>query len=104
MISQAGLSVIRFGTEWSGACQIFDPIYTEISAAYGNRIRFFSVNSDEEKTLSAEFGVREWPTLIFFRNGQITDYVTGMISRSAFVAKIENFLSQHINTNNSQNS
>ena len=97
VLNRSGLAVVKFSAEWSGACQIFEPIYEELSNSYDGVIRFFTVDAEEDRLLTTEYGVRELPTILFFHNGKIVDYSAGMISRNSFIAKLENAINQNKN-------
>jgi len=84
------LSVVQFKTEWSGACQIIDPIYKELSKSYKGQLDFFSVDADKERDLYKEFGISELPTILFFKSGQLIDHAVGLTSKNKLIAKIEN--------------
>jgi len=56
------------------------------------------VDTEEERVLTSEYGVRELPTILFFDNGKVVDYSAGMISRNAFIAKLENAINQNKNS------
>lgn len=80
------------------------PVYEELDRAYGAEARFFSVNVETDSALKEEFGIRELPTIIFFRNGKIVDHVSGMIAKNALIEKLENnLISVKIRQNKNQN-
>jgi thioredoxin 1 len=86
------LSVVQFKVEWSGACQIIDPVYKELSKSYKGQVNFFSVDADKERDLYREFGISELPTILFFKSGQLIDHAVGLTSKNKLIAKIENAL------------
>ena len=47
-----GLTLVKFKTEWSGACQIISPLYFDLSRQYKGRVDFYFVDADQEKQLS----------------------------------------------------
>ena len=94
VFKKKGLTLVKFKTEWSGACQIISPLYFDLSRQYKGRVDFYFVDGDQEKQLSEKFGVMELPTILFFQKGLMIDHVMGLISRNALVSKIENALIQ----------
>src|SRR5215203_5743148 len=84
------LSVVQFTTEWSGPCQIIDPIYKELSKSYKGQVDFFSIDADKERDLYKEYGISELPTILFFKSGQLIDHAVGLTSKNKLIAKIEN--------------
>jgi thioredoxin 1 len=86
------LSLVQFKTEWSGACQIIAPVYEELSKFYNGIAEFFSIDVEQEAGMEKEFGVQEFPTILFFKNGKLVDHVIGLTPKNALIAKIENAL------------
>ena len=94
------ISVVQFTTEWSGACQIINPIYKDLAKSYRGQVNFFLVDADKEKELYHQYGIIELPTLLFFRSGSLIDHVVGLTSRNKIIAKIENALASINYTDN----
>jgi thioredoxin 1 len=86
------LCLVHFKTEWSGACQIMQPVYEELAKYYKGQADFFWVDADQDKNLLIECGVKEVPTIFFFKNNELIDFVTGLVSKNKLIAKIENAL------------
>src|SRR5436305_12996081 len=91
------LLLVHFKTEWNGACQILAPVYDELAHAYKGTVRFFTIDAEKNKTTVQRYGVTEIPTILFFKEGEVIDHVTGLASKSMIISKIENALT---NTNN----
>ena len=92
ILNEKGIRVVKFYAEWSGPCQMMSPIYTELSMSYSSSVNFFSVDVDEAPLLKKELGVIELPTILFYENGTVIDFVNGMISKNALIAKLENVI------------
>ena len=92
VIENPNLSLVKFKTRWSGACEIFKPVYDELAKTY-HGVRFFFVDIEKEKALHMEFGITELPTILFFKSGRLVDHVVGLTSRNILIAKIENAIS-----------
>jgi thioredoxin 1 len=86
------ISIVQFKTEWSGASQIIDPIYSELAKSYKGQVDFYSVDVEKEKDLYEEYMIKELPTILFFKNGDVIDHVSGLTSKNKLIAKIENAL------------
>jgi thioredoxin 1 len=69
---------------------MMSPIYAELSKSYSSSVNFFSVDIEEAPLLKKELGVIELPTILFYKNGAVIDFVNGMISKNALIAKLEN--------------
>lgn len=62
--------VVDFWAPWCGPCQAMAPRFEQAAQQFEPRVRFAKVNSDEEPSVSARFGIRGIPTLIAFKNGR----------------------------------
>ena len=97
VISGTGLNLVHFKKEWNGACQIISPIYEELARSYKGQASFFTIDVEKEEGIEHEYGVMEFPTILFFRNGEIIDYISGLAPKIILVTKIENALSATLN-------
>jgi thioredoxin 1 len=92
VLQNNGLSMVNFYADWNGASQMMIPVYDQLANTYSSMINFYSVDIDNEPALKEEYGIMELPTVLFFRNGTVVDHVAGIISKNAFIAKLENTL------------
>jgi thioredoxin 1 len=92
------LTLALFKTEWNGACQIVSMIYEDLAKSFQDNVGFFTVDHEKEPALSSEFGVRDVPTILFFKNGQLVDHAVGLTAKNVLISKIESAL----NSSNSQ--
>lgn len=93
VVDSITLSLVQFKTDWSGACQIVSMIYDDLAKAYEGTVNFFTVDLEEESHLGKEYGIRELPTILFFKSGKVIDYATGLVPKNVLISKIENALS-----------
>jgi thioredoxin 1 len=63
-----GASVIEFGTDWCGYCQAARPLIDRVLAEHPE-VRHVKVEDGKGKRLGRSFGVKLWPTFVFFRDG-----------------------------------
>lgn len=92
VINSSQLSVVKFKTEWSGPCQIIEPVYKDVAALYPGVVNFFTVDVEQEKGLGKLYGVMDVPTILIFKRGKVVDHTKGLISKNSLVAIIENAL------------
>lgn len=95
VLETKGVSVVKFFAEWSGTSQMMMPAFEQIANAYKASANFFTVDIDMNPLLKENYGVMDLPTILFFQNGNIVDHVSGMISRNALIAKMENTLNNN---------
>ena len=57
--------VIDFYADWCGPCKMVSPVVEELSTEYSGRVNFYKINTEQENDLSAAFGIRSIPSLLF---------------------------------------
>ncbi len=84
--------VIDFWAEWCGPCRMIAPIVDELAAEYGDKVVIGKCDVEENDEITAKYGVRNIPTIIFLKNGELVDKQVGVCSKDALKAKIEKLL------------
>lgn len=72
--------VVDFWAEWCGPCKMMAPAFEQAAAGFALKARFAKVNTEEQQSLAARFGIRSIPTLIVFKGGREIDRVSGAMS------------------------
>jgi thioredoxin 1 len=81
-------AVIDFWAEWCGPCRMLTPIVKELSTEYEGRVVVGKVDVDSNPGISAKYGIRNIPTLLFFKDGQVVDKQVGVVPKGSLVAKL----------------
>ena len=84
--------VIDFWAEWCGPCRMIAPIVDELAAEFGDQVVIGKCDVEENDEITAKYGVRNIPTIIFLKNGELVDKQVGACSKDALKAKIEKLL------------
>ena len=84
--------VIDFWAEWCGPCRMIAPIVDELAAEYEGRVLVAKCDVEECEEAVAKFGVRNIPTVVFVKGGELVDKNVGAASKDALKAKIEKML------------
>lgn len=84
--------IIDFWAEWCGPCRMIAPIVDELAAEYEGRVVIGKCDVEENDELTMKYGVRNIPTIIFLKGGEVVDKQVGAASKDALVAKIEKLL------------
>lgn len=74
--------VVDFWAEWCGPCRMLTPIVEELSESMGDKVVITKMNVDENPETPAQYGIRGIPTLIMFKNGEVVDSKSGMMTKS----------------------
>lgn len=80
--------MLDFWAEWCGPCRMIGPHVEELAKEYEGKAIIGKVNVDENPNISMEFGIRNIPTLLFFKNGQLSDKQVGAVPKSVLAGKL----------------
>lgn len=81
--------LVDFWAVWCGPCRMVGPIVEELSGDYEGKAVIGKVDVDNNPEISAKFGIRNIPTLLFFKNGEIVDKQVGAAPKQTFSAKLD---------------
>jgi thioredoxin 1 len=84
--------MIDFWAEWCGPCKLVGPIVDELHAEYDGRAVIGKVNVDNNPEISAKFGIRNIPTIIFVKNGEVVDKSVGAVPKNVLAEKLDSIL------------
>ncbi|MBK5202269.1 MAG: thioredoxin [Prolixibacteraceae bacterium] len=84
--------VVDFGAEWCGPCKMIAPIIEELSKDYEGRVVVGKVDVDESSEVAGKYGIRNIPTVLFFKGGEIVDKNVGGTTKKVLAAKIDAML------------
>lgn len=84
--------IVDFWAEWCGPCRMVGPIVEEIGNDYADRAVVGKLDIDSNPGVTAKFGIRNIPTVLFFKNGEIADKQVGAVPKSNLVSKLEAIL------------
>ena len=84
--------VVDFWAEWCGPCKMIGPIIDEMSKDYEGKALIGKVNVDQNANVSAQFGVRSIPTVLFIKDGEVVDKSVGAVPKATLDSKLEALL------------
>ena len=84
-----GVSVVDFWAEWCGPCRMVGPIVEEVGVEHEGKAIVAKVDVDSNPGITAKYGIRNIPTILFFKNGEIADKQVGAVPKSTIVTKLE---------------
>jgi thioredoxin 1 len=84
--------IVDFWAEWCGPCRMVGPIVEEVGVDYQGRAVVAKVDVDSNPGITAKYGIRNIPTILFFKNGEVADKQVGAVPKSTIVAKLDALL------------
>ena len=84
--------VIDFWAEWCGPCRMVGPIVEELAADYADRAIIGKCDVDSNDEIAAQFAIRNIPTIIFVKGGQVVDKQVGATTKAALAEKLNKLL------------
>ncbi len=84
--------VVDFWATWCGPCRMVGPVISELAEAYDGKITVGKCDVEENEDLAVEFGIRNIPTILFFKGGQVVDKIVGAQSKAVLDEKFKALL------------
>ena len=73
--------LVDFWAEWCGPCRMVGPVVEELSTEYAGKAVVGKVNVDNNSEISAKYGIRNIPTILFFKNGEVVEKHVGVAAK-----------------------
>jgi thioredoxin 1 len=84
--------VVDFWATWCGPCRMMAPIIEELANEYDGKVVVGKCDVEECEELAAEFGIRNIPTILFFKDGDVVDKIVGAQPKAKLIEKINTLL------------
>ena len=92
LAADSKLLVIDFWAEWCGPCRMVAPIVEELAEEYADKVNIGKCDVDSCDDITAQYRVRNIPTIVFLKGGEVVDKHVGAISKADLKAKIDALL------------
>ena len=92
LLNSGNPMVLDFWAEWCGPCRMVSPVIDELASEYEGRVTIGKVDVDSYNVVVGRFGIRNIPTVLFFKDGKLVDKQVGVTQKSVFVTKIDALL------------
>ncbi len=92
MLASGKPVVIDFWAEWCGPCRLVGPIVEELAQEYEGKVIIGKMVVDENFLTPNEYGIRNIPTMLFFKDGKVVDKQIGATQKSVIEAKVKSLL------------
>lgn len=81
--------LVDFWAEWCGPCRMVGPVVEELSTDYAGKAVVGKVNVDNNSEISAKYGIRNIPTILFFKNGEVVEKHVGVAAKNILASKLD---------------
>ena len=80
--------LVDFWATWCGPCRMMAPVLEELAQEYDGKLVVGKVDVDENEELAAEYGIMSIPTMLVFKNGEMTDTALGLTPKEKLISML----------------
>ena len=83
--------VVDFWAPWCGPCRIIMPLMDELQKEYGDKVRVYKLNTDEDPTIATDYGIRSIPTVMIFKGGSKMETIIGAVPKNSLMQALNKY-------------
>jgi thioredoxin 1 len=84
--------IVDLWAVWCGPCRMVGPIIEEIGKDYEGKVVVGKLDVDNNPAVTARYGIRNIPTILFFKDGEVVDKQVGAVPKAMLIGKLEQYL------------
>lgn len=92
VLSSNTVVVADFWAEWCGPCKMVGPFIEQLAAEYEGKAAIGKIDIEENDDLATKYAIRNIPTVLFFKNGEVVDKMVGASPKAAYEEKLKSLL------------
>ena len=92
ILSANNLVMVDFCATWCGPCRMLGPTVETVAGEYEGRVAVVKCNVDDCEDIAVQYGIRNIPTLLFFKGGELVDRLVGNVPKTEITAKLDALL------------
>ena len=81
--------LVDFWAAWCGPCRMLTPIVDELNNDFGEKVTIAKIDVDAHQEFAAKYGVRNIPTVLVFKNGEVVEKQVGVAPKATYAQKID---------------
>ena len=82
--------LVDFWAEWCGPCKMFAPVLDDVANELDGKLKFAKINIEEGQSSATNYGIMSVPTIVFFKNGQVSSQKSGALTKEQLIGEIQN--------------
>ena len=94
ILGENNFVVAKFGATWCSPCKTMEPIIESVANQLGNKVKMMSIDVEDEPDLATKYKIRNVPTILYFKNGELKDKSVGAMAESDLINRINNLIEQ----------
>ena len=94
ILEENNFVVVKFGATWCSPCKTMEPIIESIASQLENNVKVMSIDVEDEPDLATKYKIRNIPTILYFKGGELKDKSVGAISETELINRINNLIEQ----------
>lgn len=94
ILEENNFVVVKFGAEWCNPCKVMEPIIESVANQLEDKAKVMSIDVEDEPDLATKYKIRNVPTILYFKNGELKDKSVGAMSESDLINRINNLIEQ----------
>lgn len=94
ILEENNVVVAKFSAEWCMPCKTMEPIVDSVANQLADKAKVMSIDVEEEPDLATKYKIRNIPTILYFKNGELKDKSVGAITESELINRINNLIEQ----------
>lgn len=87
------LVVVDFWAQWCGPCRKLAPVLEQVQVEFKDEIKVVKIDADKNMNTAREYGISSLPSVLIFKDGEVKEFMAGMMQKSAIVSNIKKYLS-----------
>lgn len=94
ILEENNFVVVKFGATWCSPCKTMEPIIESVANQLKNKAKVMSIDVEDEPDLATKYKIRNVPTILYFKNGELKDKSVGAMAESDLINRINNLIEQ----------